>query len=66
MLALGLGVGATTAVFTLLDRVVLRPLPYRGAERLVMVWETNDTKGLPFSLSATSRKRWASTAQQRP
>ena len=46
-LALAIGVGATTAVFTLLDRVVLRPLPYPEAERLVMVWEANDAKGLP-------------------
>jgi len=45
-LALALGIGATTAVFTLLDRVVLRPLPYPNADRLSMVWETNDTKGL--------------------
>jgi predicted permease len=47
VLALALGVGATTAVFTLLDRVVLRPLPYADPDRLLMVWETNDTKGLP-------------------
>ncbi len=46
VLALALGTGATTAVFTLLDRVVLRPLPYPDPDRLVMVWETNDTKGL--------------------
>lgn len=46
VLALTLGVGATTAVFTLLDRVVLRPLPYPAPERLVMLWETNDAKGL--------------------
>jgi putative ABC transport system permease protein len=46
VLALALGIGATTAVFTLLDRVVLRPLPYRDAGQLVMVWETNDAKGL--------------------
>src|SRR6516165_8208122 len=45
-LALALGVGATTAVFTLLDRVVLRPLPYPDPDRLAMVWETNDSKGL--------------------
>ena len=46
VLALALGVGATTAVFTLLDRVVLRPLPYPDPDRLTMVWETNDVKGL--------------------
>ncbi|HEV3138952.1 MAG TPA: ABC transporter permease [Vicinamibacterales bacterium] len=46
VLALALGVGATTAVFTLLDRVVLRPLPYPSPDRLTMVWETNDSKGL--------------------
>ena len=34
---LALGIGATTAVFTLLDRVVLNPLPYAGAERLVRI-----------------------------
>jgi len=46
VLALALGVGATTAVFTLLDRVVLRPLPYPSPDRLTMIWETNDSKGL--------------------
>jgi putative ABC transport system permease protein len=46
VVALALGVGATTAVFTLLDHVVLRPLPYPDANRLVMTWETNDGKGL--------------------
>ena len=35
VLTLGLGLGAATAIFTLLDAVVLRPLPYRDAERLV-------------------------------
>jgi len=46
VLALALGVGATTAVFTLLDRVVLRPLPYPEPDRLVMVWDTNPSKAL--------------------
>ncbi len=39
VLTLALGVGATTAIFTLLDAVVLRPLPYPNAERLV--WLTS-------------------------
>src|SRR3954470_12188591 len=46
VLALALGIGATTAIFSVLDRVVLRPLPYPDAERLAMVWEANDAKGL--------------------
>jgi predicted permease len=37
---LALGIGANAALFTLAYPVVLRPLPYAEAERLVMVWET--------------------------
>jgi predicted permease len=40
VLALGLGTGAATAVFSLLDAVVLRSLPYEDASRLVMLWDT--------------------------
>src|SRR5205814_7998067 len=35
ILTLALGLGAATAIFTMLDAVVLRPLPYAGAEQLV-------------------------------
>jgi len=37
VLTLGLGIGATTAIYALLDAVVLRPLPYPNAERLVYI-----------------------------
>ena len=37
VLTLALGIGATTAIFTVLDRVVLRPLPYPDANRLVKI-----------------------------
>jgi len=37
VLSLALGIGATTAVFSIWDTIFLRPLPYAGADRLVWV-----------------------------
>ena len=37
ILTLALGIGAATAMFTIVDQVMLRPLPYRNAGRLVTV-----------------------------
>jgi putative ABC transport system permease protein len=42
---LALGVGVNTAIFSLTREVLLRPLPYRDAERLVRVFETSATLG---------------------
>ena len=40
------GTGAATTVFTVVDAVVLRPLPFAAPDRLVTLWDTNTEKGL--------------------
>lgn len=47
-----LGIGANTAAFTLLDHVLLRPLPFTNPEQLVMVYQTELAKG--YARIATS------------
>ena len=46
VLTLSLGIGGTTAMFALVEAVLLRPLPYTDEDRIVMVWETEPAEGI--------------------
>src|SRR6516165_5403011 len=41
LIALALGMGATTAIFSVVDAVLLKPLPFRDPQRLLVLYEKN-------------------------
>ncbi|HXI93360.1 MAG TPA: ABC transporter permease [Blastocatellia bacterium] len=58
LLALALGIGANSAIFSVVNSVLLRPLPYRDPQRLIMIWENYQQRGGP-------EREWASPADFR-
>lgn len=64
LITLGLGIGANTAMFSVINVVFLKPLPFRDPSRLVMAWSSVPDQGLPEGfVSYPDFKDWRDQAK---
>jgi putative ABC transport system permease protein len=64
VLTLALGVGANTAIFSVLHAVVLRDLPYHDADRVAVMWTWNLQQGLPDGSSYLNFRDWQAQSRE--
>ncbi|HET9528779.1 MAG TPA: ABC transporter permease [Blastocatellia bacterium] len=64
VIALALGIGANTAIFSVVNSMLLRPLPFKDSENLLQVWETQESKGrYKIPASYPNFKDWKEQSQ---
>lgn len=62
VLILALGIGANTAVFSVVNAVLLKPLSYNDPDRIVTLWSLNKTNGRRYQVSAPDFHDWKKSA----
>ncbi|MBW2233619.1 MAG: ABC transporter permease [Deltaproteobacteria bacterium] len=64
VVTLGLGIGINTAIFSLVNGVLLRPLPYADPDRVMTVWEANPQLDIPQDqVAAGTYRDWAERSE---
>ncbi len=64
VITLALGIGANTAMFSVINAVLLRPLPYRDPARLVTIWEESPERGMyQMPISLANMRDWVAQNQ---
>ena len=58
VITLALGIGANTAIFSVVNELLLRPLPYRDAEQIVTLWEVSPNGRRQNSISRANFRAW--------
>src|SRR6188474_3055811 len=62
--ALAIGIGATTALFSVVHALLIRPLPYKDADSLVVMWEHNLPRNRPRNvISPANFLQWRERSQ---
>ena len=64
VVTLGIGIGASTAIFSTVDGVLIESLPYTDASTLVQVWESSPARNIPtFGVAPGNLDDWRARAR---